>query len=336
MDSRKIGTVPIRDFKPPDINFGAVGLIVLLLLLVGLLWSTIFTVAPEEVGVVLTFGKYTRDAGPGLRLKLPYPVQTVTKVPVQRQLKQEFGFRTQEAGVRSRFTTAGLEGEALMLTGDLNVAVVEWTTQFRVNDPYKFLFKVRNLGAECLRFERCETFRDMNEAVMRAVVGDRSVSEVLTIGRQEIASEVERRLQEMCDQYETGLKIEQVVLQDVNPPDEVKPSFNEVNQAQQERERMINEARTEFNRIIPRARGEALQTIQEAEGYAADRVNRARGDAARFESLYAAYRRSPEVTRRRIYLETMQEILPGVQRTVVIDEDMKNLLPLLSLDKGDK
>jgi membrane protease subunit HflK len=336
MDSRNIRTVPVRDFKPPDINFRVVGLIILILLLLGLLWSTVFTVAPEEVGVVLTFGKYTRETGPGLQFKLPYPVQIVIKVPVQRQLKQEFGFRTQQAGVRSRFTSAGLEGEAQMLTGDLNVAVVEWTTQFRVSDPYKFLFKVRNLGAECLRFGRCETFRDMNEAVMRAVVGDRSVTEVLTIGRQEIASDVEGRLQEMCDQYETGLKIEQVVLQDVNPPDEVKPSFNEVNQAQQERERLINEARTEFNRVIPKARGEAQQTIQEAEGYAADRVNRARGDAARFEALYESYRKAPEVTRRRIYLETMQDILPKVQRTVVMDEDMKNLLPLLSLDKEGK
>ena len=222
MDTKNIRTVPMRDFKPPDINFGTVGLVLALLLVVGILWSSIFTIAPEEVGVVLTFGAYTREAGPGLQFKLPYPIQSVTKVPVQRQLKQEFGFRTQEASSRSRFSTAGLEGEALMLTGDLNVGVVEWTTQFRVNDPYKFLFKVRNLG---------ETFRDMNEAVMRAVVGDRSVSEVLTVGRQEIASEVEKRLQELCDQYETGLKIEQVVLQDVNPPDEVKPSFNEVNQA---------------------------------------------------------------------------------------------------------
>jgi membrane protease subunit HflK len=211
-----------------------------------------------------------------------------------------------------------------MLTGDLNVAVVEWTTQFRVHDPYKFLFRVRN---------PLDTFRDMNEAVIRAVVGDRSVTEVLTVGRQEIASEVEQRLQELCDQYETGLKIEQVVLQDVNPPDEVKPSFNEVNQAQQERERMINEARTEFNRVIPKARGEAQQAIQEAEGYATDRVNRARGDASRFESLYAAYRRAPEVTRRRIHLETMQQVLPGVERTIVLDEDLKGLLPLLSLDK---
>ena len=336
MSARTIGPVSMGDLKPPNIDFRVVGIVVLLLLIAGMIWSSIFTVAPEEVGVVMTFGRRTSEAGPGLKFKLPYPFQTVIKVPVQRQLKQEFGFRTQQPAVRSRFTSEGLEGESLMLTGDLNVAVVEWTTQFRIQDPYKFLFKVRNLGVECLRFGRCETFRDMNEAVMRGVVGDRSVTEVLTIGRQEIASEVERRLQELCDQYETGLKIEQVVLQDVNPPDEVKPSFNEVNQAQQERERMVNDARTEFNKVIPKARGEAQQTIQEAEGYATDRVNRAKGDASRFEALHAAYRRAPAVTRRRIYLETMQQILPNVERTVVLDEDLKGLLPLLSLDKGDR
>jgi membrane protease subunit HflK len=320
-------TIDIGDFRPPQINVGALGLGLALLIAAGLVYSVVFTVAPEEVGVVQTFGAYTREAGPGLNFKLPYPVQTVMKVPVQRQLKEEFGFRTEQAAVRSRFTAEGLEGESLMLTGDLNVGVVEWTTQFRISDPYKALFRVRNL---------IDTFRDMNEAVMRAVVGDRSVTEVLTIGRQEIASEVERRLQELCDQYDTGLQIEQVVLQDVNPPDEVKPSFNEVNQAQQERERKINDALTAFNQVIPRARGEAQQTIQEAEGYATDRVNRAQGDAARFESLFAAYRRAPQVTRRRIYLETMQEVLPGVQRTIVLDEDLKGVLPLMSLDKGDK
>ena len=327
MNDRTMRPVPIRDFKPPNINLGTAGLVLALLVLGAVLWSSIFTVAPEEVGVVLTFGEYAREVQPGLGFKLPFPIQTVTKVPVQRQLKLEFGFRTQRAGVRSTFSSGAFEGESLMLTGDLNVGVVEWTTQFRVKNPYEFLFKVRSL---------VETFRDMNEAVMRAVVGDRSVSEVLTVGRQEIASEVERQLQELCDQYETGLKIEQVVLQDVNPPDEVKPSFNEVNQAQQERERMINEARTAFNKVIPRARGEAEQTIQEAEGYATDRVNRSKGDAARFDALLAAYRKAPDVTRRRIHLETMQSILPATERMVVLDEDMKGLLPLLSLDKGGK
>jgi membrane protease subunit HflK len=323
--TRPIRTVPAPDFRPPDINFRVLGLVILVLLVLATLWSSAFTVAPEEVGVVMTFGKYSREVEPGLRFKLPYPIQAVIKVPVQRQLKEEFGFRTQKVGVRSSFSAS--EGEALMLTGDLNVAVVEWTTQFRVSDPFKFLFRVRNPG---------ETFRDMNEAVMRAVVGDRSVTEVLTIGRQEIASEVESRLQELCDQYETGLKIEQVVLQDVNPPDEVKPSFNEVNQAQQEREKLINEARTGFNQIIPKARGEAQQALQEAEGYATDRVNRAEGDAARFRSLVTAYRRAPEVTRRRIYLESMQRILPGVRRTLVLDEGLKGLVPFLSLNEEAK
>ncbi len=314
---------PEPDFRLPKINIDlptAAGGLLALVLLAGL-WSSFFTVAPEEVGVVLTLGKYSHEAGPGLRFKLPYPMQTVIKVPVQRQLKEEFGFRTRTAAVRSTFTSS--KSEAQMLTGDLNVVIVEWTTQFRVADPYKFLFRVRNLR---------ETFRDMNQAVMRAVVGDRSVTEVLTIGRQEIASEVEVRLQELCNQYETGLKIEQVVLQDVNPPDEVKPSFNEVNQAQQQRERMINEARTAFNRVIPKARGEALQAIQEAEGYATDRVNRAKGDAARFQALLEAYHKAPAVTRRRIYLETLQEILGSVKRTLVLDKDLKGLVPLLSLE----
>jgi membrane protease subunit HflK len=219
-------------------------------------WSSVFTVAPEEVGVVLTFGKYTRQADPGLRVKWPWPIQTVMKVPVQRQLKAEFGFRTASAGVRSQYAPGAFTDESLMLTGDLNVAVVEWTTQFRVNDPYKYLFKVRNLYDSRERVGS-DTFRAMNEAVMRAVIGDRSVNEVLTIGRQEIASEVERRLQELCEQYETGIKVEQIVLQDVNPPDQVRPAFNEVNQAQQEKERMINEARAQYNAVIPRAGGEA-------------------------------------------------------------------------------
>jgi membrane protease subunit HflK len=171
---------------------------------------------------------------------------------------------------------------------------------------------------------------------MRAVIGDRSVNEVLTIGRAEIASEVERRLQELCDQYETGIRIEQIVLQDVDPPDQVRPAFNEVNQAQQEKERMINEARAEYNRVIPRARGEAQQTITQADGYATDRVNRALGDAELFKSLLAAYRRAPEVTRRRIYLETMLAVYPNVKQKIILDEALQGVLPLLQLTGGNR
>jgi membrane protease subunit HflK len=212
-----------------------------------------------------------------------------------------------------------------MLTGDLNAAVVEWVVQYRIVEPYKYLFRVRNVQ---------NTFRDMSEAVMRRVVGDRTVNEVLTIGRQEIADQVLQMLQELCDQYETGINVDQVVLQDVNPPDPVKPSFNEVNEAQQEKERLINQAQSEYNKVIPRAKGEAEQTIRQAEGYALDRLNRARGDSARFVAFYDAYRMAPEVTRKRIYLETMNEILPKVKQKVIVDDDLRSVLPLLNLDTG--
>jgi membrane protease subunit HflK len=211
-----------------------------------------------------------------------------------------------------------------MLTGDLNAAVVEWVVQFRIVDPYKFLFRVRGVA---------DTFRAMSEAIMRKVVGDRTVNEVLTVGRAEVALVVEERLQELCDQYETGIKVEQVVLQDVNPPDPVKPSFNEVNQAQQEREKLINEAQSEYNKVIPRAQGEALQTIRQAEGYALDRVNRSKGDAARFNALFTEFRKAPQVTRKRIYLETMNAILPQVEKKIVVDDQLGGILPLLNLDQ---
>jgi len=213
----------------------------------------------------------------------------------------------------------------VMLTGDLNVAVVEWIVQYRVSDPYEYLFRVRGLEG---------TFRAMTEAVMRETVGDRTVTEVVTVGRQEIESAVEARLQEMTNQYQMGITIDQVVLQDVNPPDPVKPSWDEVSQAQQQRDQLINVALAEYNAVIPRARGEAEQTILQAEGYALDRVNRAEGEAARFAAVETAYRQSPNVTRQRLYLETMQRILPQVGRKVFIAEGANGVLPLLSLDGG--
>jgi len=327
MDTRDVRLPSFGEFRLPKIPVQAIVGVLFALVLIWIAFGSFFTVEPEEIGVVLRFGAYTRTTEPGLHFKVPWPVESVIKVPVQRQLKQEFGFRTESANIQTRYSEQDLDRESLMLTGDLNVAIVDWTTQFRIRDPYQHLFKVRDVIG---------TFRSMNEAVMREVIGDRSVSEVLTVGRQEIAAEVERRLQELCDQYETGIKVEQVVLQDVNPPDSVKPSFNEVNQAQQEREKMINEARSEFNRVIPRAHGEALQTIQQAEGYATDRVNRAQGDAALFTALLTAYRRAPEVTRRRMYLETVGEIYPKIKRKIVIDSKAKSVLPLLNLEEVKK
>jgi membrane protease subunit HflK len=284
--------------------------------------TSVYTVQPEEVGVVLRLGVYNRAAQPGLRFKIPFGIEKLFKLPVQRQLKAEFGFATPSAGVRRQTGSRGHKTESAMLTGDLNAAVVEWVVQYRIADAENYLFRVRNVE---------QTFRDMTEAAMRRVVGDRTVNEVITIGRQAIEDQVKQDLQALCDTYQTGIRVDQVVLQDVNPPDPVRPSFNEVNQAEQERERLINEAQSQYNQVIPRAEGEAKRTIQEAEGYALDRVNRAEGDAARFRALYAEYRKAPEVTRQRIYLETMNEILPKAGSKFVIDDDLQGVLPLLNL-----
>ena len=310
--------------KLPNLPAGAVRVLIIGILAVIVLTGSIYTVQPEEVAVVIRLGRVTGTTGPGLHFKIPMGVDKVMKVPVQRQLKQEFGFETLQPGVRSQFTSRGHEGESNMLTGDLNAVVVEWVVQYRVVDPYDYIFKVRNVT---------DTFRDMSEAVMRKVVGDRTVNEVLTVGRQEIEDLVMQNLQNLNDQYETGIRVDQVVLQDVNPPDPVRPSFNEVNQAEQERERLINEAQSEYNKVIPRSEGVALQTVQQAEGYALDRVNRSEGDAARFAAIYSEYRKAPEVTRTRIYLETMDRLLNQAGKKIVIDDKVEGLLPLMNLQQ---
>lgn len=301
--------------------------VVLIALAVLAVLTSIKTIGPEEVGVVLHLGKYNRTLEPGLNFILPFGFETIYKIPVQRQLKHEFGFRTREAGVRSEYGSGSYSEESSMLTGDLNLADVEWVVQYRIVDSYQYLFRVRN--AE-------KTFRDMSEAAMRKVVGDRTVNEVLTVGRQEAASRVEVLLQEMCDEYQNGIRVDQVVLQDVNPPEKVKPSFNAVNQSQQERNTLINQAESEYNRVIPRARGEAAETIQLAEAYALTRVNGATGEAARFVSVYEEFIKSPEVTRKRLYLETLERIMPKAGNKIIVDEKSNNVLPLLNIESLKK
>lgn len=296
-------------------------LIVLGALVIVLAFSSFFTVNPEEVGIVTRFGEFTRTAHPGLNFKAPF-VEDVRYVPIERQLKHEFGYRTTSSGVRSEYQKKGYRDESLMLTGDLNLADVEWVVQYRVTDPYNFLFKIRNPE---------QTLRDMSESAMRQVVGDRTVNEVLTVGRAEVTQKVESLIQNLADEYESGLRIEQVVLQDINPPDPVKSSFNDVNEAQQEKETLINQAKSEYNKVIPRAEGQAEETIQRAEGYAIDRVNRAEGEASRFDQLYREYMKAPEVTKRRIYLETVEKILPEIGNKIVTDQNGNNVLPLLQM-----
>lgn len=282
-------------------------------------------VEPDEVGVIMRLGRYTGTVEPGPHFRLPFGVDQMIKVPVQRQLKAEFGFRTERAAERTSYaaTDQDMTRESVMLTGDLNVAVVDWIVQYKIKDPYKYLFKVKNVES---------MLRDISEASMRAVVGDHSVNEVLTTGRQQVADEAKVTLQELADRYETGVDIQQVVLQDVNPPDPVKPSFNAVNEAIQEKERAINEAYAELNRVVPRAKGEAQETLQAAEGYAIDRINRAKGEANRFASIHAEYAKAPDVTRRRMYLETVKQVLEKAGPKIISDDSQKGVTPLLHME----
>lgn len=317
-----------RSSKPPEwdqympwVKYIVTGLVIVILLAM-----TFFQVRPEEVGVITRFGRYVRQEESGLHIKFPV-LEKVYKVAVERQHKEEFGFRTTSTGIQSQYTKVGTQDESLMLTGDLNLADVEWVVQYRISDAYQFLFKVR---------EPVNTMRDISEACMRQIVGDRTVNEVLTVGRIEIATSVQEEIQRLCTEYSLGIKIEQVVLQDVNPPDPVKDAFNAVNQAQQEKETLVNQARSEYNKVIPRARGEAEETIQKAEGYATERVNNALGEAARFNALYREYIKAPEVTKRRLYLETMTTVLPKLGNKVITDEEGNNVLPLLQMQMINK
>lgn len=285
--------------------------------------SISYSIAPDEEGVVLRFGRFVEITQPGLHARLPFGIDQVYKVRTRRIHKVEFGFRSEESGVQTRYSRNEFGDEALMLTGDLNVADVQWIVQYKISDAKAYLFNVRDVA---------KNIRDIAEASMRLVVGDRSVTDVLTVGRTEIASDVERVMQQSLDKYGMGIRIVTVKLQDVNPPNPVRPSFNDVNAAKQEQERVINEARRAYNKAIPNAQGEAQKMIAEAEGYALERVNRARGDGERFEEVFRAYRRAPDITRARLYLEAMEEVYQKVDRVVVADPAVRSMVPFLNLD----
>ncbi|MBU1863783.1 MAG: FtsH protease activity modulator HflK [Candidatus Omnitrophica bacterium] len=313
--------------------------------------SVFYTVAPDEVGVVKRLGQYVRTTNPGLRVRLPWGIETVRKVRVQHYFKEEFGFRTKQAGVKTEYYSpeeygtrrqfyslgeyvkkTGLSSqdvflaESLMLTGDLNAAQVEWIIQYRIQDPIAYAFNIRDMQG---------TVRNMAEAVMRQVVGDATVDEVITYGKDIIEQQSQEKLQSILDELRTGIKVTSVVLQDVNPPLQVKDSFNEVNEARQDKERFINQAWQEYNRAIPQAKGEAEKRIREAEGYAMQRINSAQGDAERFLATWEEYQKAKDVTRRRMYLEAMREVLPKFQRKIIIDENQTGILPLLNLNEQE-
>ncbi len=321
------GTPPQMDeifnkFKGMRIKFPGFWIIVLLLLVLYLGSSIFYTVAVDEVGIVQRFGKYVRTSPPGLSFKLPRGIEKVTKVKVRYVYKEEFGFRTLQSGVRSRYAAGSAYlSESLMLTGDLNVGVVPWIVQYRIKDPFNYLFKVRDVNT---------TLRDLSESTMRLVVGDRSIDEVIN-KRVEIAVQARDHLQKELDEAETGIGVTTIEMKRTTVPEPVQPSWNEVNQSIQEKEKMIYQAREEYNKMIPQARGQAEKTIKSAEGFALDRVNRAKGDASRFLSLYNEYVKAQDVTRRRLYLEALREVFPKLGSKYIVDAEQKNFLPLLNL-----
>ncbi len=321
---QKLEEIDFRQIKIPKrmITVGVIILAAIVFLVTGL-----YTVNPEEVGVIQRFGKYHSTTQPGLHFKIPFGVDKLTKVKVKHVFKEEFGFRTLQAGVRTKYSSQSYNQEAIMLTGDLNIADVEWIVQYRIKDPVKYLFNVRNVE---------ETMHDVSESVVREVVGDRSVDEVIVLNRKEIADKSQIMLQEQLDIYNAGLEIVTINLQNVNPPKAVQPAFNNVNSAKQEKERIINEAWERYNQVIPEAEGKSKRTVEEAEGYAVNRVNRANGDANRFIQMYNEYRYSKTVTRKRLYLEMMEKVLPNVEKKYIIDDKQSSILPLLNLEQGGK
>ena len=311
--------------RPPDgPSARQIGIGLLVLIIAVAAYSSFYTVQPEEQAVVKRFGAVYGITDPGLHFKVPFGIDTVQKVATQRVLKEEFGFRTVGASNnRSRYSEQEFLDESLMLSGDLNIIQVEWVVQYRIADPIKYLYAMR---------EPVQTLRDLSESVMRRVVGNRIGSEVLTTGRVEIANAAREEVQEAMDRFDNGLHIITIELQDVVPPARVQPAFNEVNEARQELERMINDANRQVNQQIPRAHGTAERIVSEAQGYAAERVNQALGETARFKSVLAEYRNAPEVTRSRMYIETMRDVLPRLGSVIVIQEGQ--VLPLMNLDQG--
>ena len=303
----------------PPLGWIGAGIAAFFLLMV--VFTSYDTVGAESEGVVLRFGKYYQTVQPGLHFKLPLGIDGVTVVPTRRQLKLEFGFATPGYSNPDQVGDQQDE-EKSMVTGDLNAALVEWVVQYRIEDPKQYLFDVRSPGG---------TLRDLSEAAMREVIGDRTVDEVITIGRQEIEVAALARMQELATLYHLGVRVDQVQLKNVNPPVQVEESFNEVNKAQQDRENMINIANGEYNKAVPKAKGQADQMIRGAEGYRFKRVNEAEGDVAGFNAVFAQYVKAPEITRARIYLETMGDILPEAGHKLIIDDSMKQLLPILPL-----
>jgi membrane protease subunit HflK len=310
------GSYPVRPLRLILGIIACIGIIVTFLTLL----RGFTSIPANSVGVKTRFGAFHSTIQPGLAYAIPY-IDRITVVPTQRLLKLEFGFTTPNATNVYQGDPEPAETET-MITGDLNTALVPWVVQYRIADERQYLFGAR---------EPEQTLRDLSESVMREVIGDRTVDEVLTIGRHDIETSALQRLAELCQQYGLGIQIQQVQLATVRPPPTVQAAFNEVNQAQQEKQTAINQAWAVYNDAVPNARGQAKEREKQAEAYSFRRANEAKGEAQKFSLLLTEYRKAPDVTRRRLYLEAMQSILPGLQKKVIVDDSVKGLLQTLPL-----
>ena len=285
-------------------------------------FSSFYTIKPGEAGVILRLGKYNRTSQSGLHFKVPF-IEELNKVDVESVRKEEFGFRTRMPGVNSSFDRKGFGMEALMLTGNKDVIDVAWIVQYKVSDPVNFLFKVRDVA---------QMVRDAAETVVKRIVGNMDFDYVLS-NRELLAASAKKELQSQMDRLQCGITLVTLQLLDINPPEQVKAAFNEVNEADQDMKRLINEAEETYNKVIPKAGGSAKQIIEEARGYAAERINRANGETNRFKAIVKEYQGAEEVTRQRMYLEAMQEIIPQVEHVYIMDKNQQNIFPLLDLSR---
>lgn len=323
----------IINIKGPDkftnflkkLNLLGIVLMALLFLFVITAPTMFFQVETEEDAVVLRFGKYNRTVGPGLHFKLPFNLEETFRVPVRRVLKMEFGFRTTSPGVRTKKRTRGYGDESIMLTGDLNVVDVKWIIQFKIKNARDFLFNVRNVP---------NNLYDISEAVMREVVGDHTATEAINVARDEIALKAKDMMQAILDEYDMGIHLVALELQEIYPPDKVKPSFDEVNAAVQEANQIANAAEQKRRKLVQEEKGKALQQIKNAEAYKVNLVNRAKGDANRFLALYNEYKKAPEVTKQRLYFDQVQKILSKTDKVYIVDPDVKGIVPFLKLGGG--
>lgn len=320
-DFPKAQMSPIR-FQPRNV-YMVLGILAVLWLLSG-----IYQVGPDEKAVVLRFGKLTHVSEPGLHYHLPSPIEQHFTRAVTRIYRDEVGFRTIDPGPPARYRQ--FPNEALMLTGDENIVRVELVVQYRVNSIVDALFRVKDLGAFEARGEGL--VHDAAEAALRQVVGRHGITEVLTEGRLQVQTEIQQKLQELFALYQCGLTVESVQLQSVGPPDQVDAAFKDVASAKEDRERLVNEARGYQNDVIPKARGEAERMLKEAQAYTVERVRRAQGDADRFQAVYTEYVNAPEVTEKRLYIETMERILPRFQKYIV-DAEGEGVVNLINLER---